>query len=361
MKLGISVVVCTYNGAKLLPETIRHFALQCVLPGIAWEIIIIDNASTDNTSKVVLAEWEKYHNPTPFFLHYQPKQGLTYARELALEKSKYEFVLFCDDDNWLNPDYINLAYDLMLQHPSIGVLGGNGELVFETPPPSWATELKLFAHGPQAPVSGKVKIKVVYGAGCVIRKSAFETIMKAGYKSMLTDRSTNKLSSGGDYEFCFVIALAGYDIWYDKKLKFMHFMSKERIDWNYFTRLIREGLQSFEVLVPYRIRVSLGSKNIFLFNLNIIRIILSYMGKLLPVLFEGVRLQPGSEEAKRNKLKLISLKFKILSFRKYNIMRENFRKILKFEQGELKAYIAEERGSMSGNEPYLKPHMKVEF
>jgi glycosyltransferase involved in cell wall biosynthesis len=347
--MGLSVVVCTYNGVKLMPETIRHLALQRVRPEIEWEIIIVDNASTDDTSKVVMAEWQKYENPVPFSLLYQPHPGLTFARELALEKSEFEFVLFCDDDNWLNPDYINMAYDLMLQHPSIGVLGGKGELVFETPPPGWATELKLYANGPQALVSGEVKYKVVYGAGCIIRKSAYETIMKAGYKSMLTDRSPNKLSAGGDYEFCFAIALAGYTIWYHENLSFKHFMSKERINWNYLIRLIREGVQSFDVLIPYRIRVGLNSKSLLYFNLNMTRIILSYLAKLLLVLFEILKSNPESDEAKICQLKFIALKAKLLTFRNYSIMKENFLSILDFEQNNLKPYLSKEQNLISGN------------
>src|SRR5688500_1328738 len=101
MRLGISVIVCTYNGAALLPETIRHIAQLHVRPDIDWEFIIIDNASTDDSAQVALSEWSKYRSSVRFSLLTQPRQGLTYARELALEKSKYEFVLFCDDDNWL--------------------------------------------------------------------------------------------------------------------------------------------------------------------------------------------------------------------------------------------------------------------
>lgn len=136
MRNGISIVVCTYNGDKRLPDTLRHLAQQRVQDHIQWEVLVVDNASTDHTSQTVLEEWSKHSCSAQFSLLEQPKPGLTYARELAMERALFEFVLFCDDDNWLSEGYVATAYDLMLQHPSIGVLGGFGELVYETTPPA---------------------------------------------------------------------------------------------------------------------------------------------------------------------------------------------------------------------------------
>ena len=339
MKLGVSVVVCTFNGAKLLPATINHIAKQQVRPDINWEVIVVDNASTDNSSNVAVTEWRKYQLPVSFTLLHQPKQGLTYARELAIKNARYEFILFCDDDNWLAPDYINIAYDLMLKHPSIGVLGGCGELEFEGAPPLWAVGLSSFASGPQASASGKVKKNAVYGAGFVMRKSAFNTIAGAGYKPMLTDRLAKNLSAGGDYELCYAIALAGYDIWYDNSLRFKHFMPENRVNWDYCTRLYREGAQSLEVLIPYRIRVNMECSNVFLFNFKILKTYLSQTRKLLPLLFRDMLLEPESDEKRVNTLRIIALKASIMSLKNYPAMKSNFIKIIKFEQERLKPFL----------------------
>lgn len=333
---GISVVICTYNGAVLLPETIAHIARQRLAYDINWEVIVVDNASTDNTSEVVLQEWEKHGSPTKLSLLYQPRQGLTYARELALSNSKYEFVLFCDDDNWLSPNYLNLAYELMATHPEVGVLGGNGELLFEVLPPSWAVGHGFFANGPQAKVSGAVKRQFVYGAGCVIRKSAYDLLLKVGYKPLLTDRMAGKLTAGGDYELCYAIALAGYEVWYEEKLKFKHFMPKSRIDWDYFVRFISEGAKCFEVVVPYRIRVNMGSKSKWSFRLMYLRILISYLIKFLPLLVGKIFSSPETDKYKLYKIKLISLKTKLHSFKNYKNMEKNFNAISKFELEKLK-------------------------
>ena len=329
MKLGVSIVVCTFNGANLLPETIRHIAQQRVRPDIQWEVIIIDNASIDDTSRIVEAEWGKYNHSLQFRLLYQPEAGLAYARELALKNAQYEFVLFCDDDNWLDLDYVNRAYDLMLQRPSIGVLGGNGELLFETSPPDWLGENSIFANGPQAKESGSVKSRVVYGAGFVIRNTAFKAAVEMGFKSMLTDRVAGKLSAGGDYEICYAIALAGYDIWYDEELKFKHFIPGSRTCWDYNIRLIREGVKSFEVLIPYRIQAMTGSAGSFSFHLAYFWIFMSYLLKLFVALYANFRFTPGPDEFDAYELKVFSLKCKISSLMAYTTIKKNYERILK--------------------------------
>lgn len=333
MSLGITVVICTYNGADLLPKTIEHIAAQCVRPDIAWEVIVVDNASADSSSEIAITEWEKYRLCVPFKVVSQPKPGLTFAREMAIEASAYELVLFCDDDNWLSPSYVNTAYDTMSKHPRIGMLGGHGELVFESSqPPHWATYLGLFAAGPQAKVSGKVSNNVVYGAGCIMRKSAYAVLKRAGFKSMLTDREGNALSAGGDIELCFVITLAGYEVWYDEKLKFKHFMPKKRVSTEYFIRYYKDGAKSFEVLVPYRIIVNLGSKKLTSFYIMLTRIYLSYVVKLTYTNLKKLFLRSDSEAYNTMILQSSALSYKLLSFIQFRLMRKNYFKIIELEK-----------------------------
>ena len=88
MAIGVTIVICTYNGARMLPDTLAHIAQQRVPPHICWEVIVVDNASTDDTSEVVKTVLAKTGSTAPFTLLHQPKPGLTYARELALESAR---------------------------------------------------------------------------------------------------------------------------------------------------------------------------------------------------------------------------------------------------------------------------------
>lgn len=333
MALGVTVVICTYNGSLLLPETIRHIAHQRVSPNIPWEVIIVDNASTDNTSDVAILEWEKHANSIPFSVVRQPKQGITFARKMGVKKAKYDFILFCDDDNWLSPNYVALSYHIMVSNPSIGVLGGHGELVYEAPPPSWVSKMGLFGNGAQAEVSGKVTRNLVYGAGCVVRKSAYKEIYKYGFKPMLVGRAGKNLTSGEDYEICYSVALIGYDIWYDHRLGFKHFMPKNRQTWDYHVKFFKDGAGSHEVLIPFQFALNYGCNNLLLFHYRLIRSILSSIKLYLKLSFEKELLHTESDDCKINKLRIIALKAKIQSSTKYSDLKRNFLTILNLQKG----------------------------
>lgn len=331
MKAGVSVVICTCNGAAVLPQTLRHLALQQVRPDIPWEIIIVNNASTDNTSEVVTRTWESYNNPVRFQVLYQPQSGLSFAREMGLQQSSYDFVLFCDDDNWLCPGYINLAFDLMAENPQIGALGGHGELVYEISPPSWSLAHKLIACGPQAPASGRVKHHVVYGAGCILRKPAYHKLREAGFNSLLSDRQGSKLSSGGDYELCLALALAGYEIWYEEQLRFKHFVPARRLTYEYHLRYFKENAQSLEALVPYRLLHQTNSSNLLYLRLKLLLTWLSYGHKYVILFVQTFLLNANNSITSPLPLQLVALKAKLASFRNYRSMQRNFRQILRLK------------------------------
>ncbi|MBC3539269.1 glycosyltransferase [Rufibacter sediminis] len=335
MKVGVSIVICTYNGAKLLPETLRHIALQQVRADVPWEVIVVDNASTDATARVVKEEWQKHQNPVRFSLLHQPKPGLTFARELGYAHAQYDYILLCDDDNWLSPNYVNLAFDVMEENPNIGVLGGYGDLVYEEEPPFFATQLRLFANGHQAPGSGKVAKNTVYGAGCVLRKSAYDHLFRMGYKPILTDRLASALSSGGDYEICYALALLGYDIWYDERLTFQHYMVKERQTWEYYLRYLKESSSCFEVLDAYNILINQGSRSVLTFNYRFLKGFLYYLQEISRVTLKKATLDPSSEEGKINTLLFLGYKTRLLGYRKYFKVKENFVQLLHFKNEKL--------------------------
>jgi hypothetical protein len=168
----------------------------------------------------------------------------------------------CDDDNWLAENYVTSAYEIMSEGPNIGALGGLGKLLFEIDPPAWELS-DIFAGGTQGLQSGKVTENKVYGAGCVIRNSAYQKLLRSGFKSLLTDRKSNELSSGGDYELCFALAIMGYDIWYDERLRFTHFITQERLSWDYYLRYAYESSKSFNVLSSYKMVASRAKINRF--------------------------------------------------------------------------------------------------
>ncbi len=243
IQFGVSVIVCCYNSAQRLPKTLEHVAGQIVPENISWEVIIVDNNSTDNTEKVALEEWHKHHLSIPFKVVTERREGLIFARQKGVEVSQFDLLLFCDDDNWLEKNYIHYAYEIMNANKKIAALGGKSEGFFETEKPEWFSRFaSAYAIGKQHAVSGNINGRgFVAGAGMVIRKQAFDLFDNIGFKPLLTGRKGKHLSSGEDAELCLVLLFLGYDLYYDDRLQFVHYMPSKRLKWKYCIRMMAYG------------------------------------------------------------------------------------------------------------------------
>jgi len=248
---GVSVIICCHNGARRLPETIQHIARQRVPATIPWEVLIVDNGSTDGSANVARTVWQSHGVNSYLRIVKEHNLGLSFARARGFREARYEYMIMCDDDNWLEEDYVSRVYEILSGNPAIGAVGGLGKLIFEIEPPAWELSY-IFAAGPQGPRTGKARENKLYGAGCAIRYSAYARIVDRGFKSLLTDRKGAELSSGGDYELCLALAIVGYDIWYDDRLRFTHFITEERLTWQYFLRYAVESSKCFNVIASYK-------------------------------------------------------------------------------------------------------------
>jgi glycosyltransferase involved in cell wall biosynthesis len=255
---GVSVIICCYNSINRLPETLRCLASQRVSNEVAWEVVVIDNNSIDDTAKVAQQLWSQYGGPTSFQVIEEKQAGLSFARKKGFENAKYEYCLFCDDDNWLAADYVATAYELMKADRDIGVVGGLGEAVCEVKPPKWfETNKGSFAVGPQAERDGDITNSrgFVYGAGAIFRKSVYVKITHEGFKGFLTGRKDEKITAGDDSELCYNYVLQGYKIYYSTRLKFKHFMPASRLTDSYQQKLNNGFKQARVVLVLYRYKL----------------------------------------------------------------------------------------------------------
>ena len=249
---GISVVICCYNSSKRLKETLLHLSRQRVSKNILWEIVVVDNNSTDDTANFA-NEILTNLGITNYKIAFEHEPGLSYARACGIKHSTFDLILFCDDDNWLDENYLSTAAAFMQSNSAIGVIAGMNEGVLETEAPMWWKEKSSgYAVGKQGEVSGDISYrKYVWGAGMVIRKNILETLKKTGFQSLLSDRMGNSLSSGGDSEICRWALLMGYKLWYSEELKLKHFISKERLTDDYLKRLIDGHLESYQTLRWY--------------------------------------------------------------------------------------------------------------
>jgi glycosyltransferase involved in cell wall biosynthesis len=134
MSIEISTVICTYNRADLLAGALESLCQQ-TLHSDLYEILVVDNASTDNTTGVVHSCQEKYPN------HYirsfsEIKQGLSHARNRGWQEACGEYVAYIDDDCKVPSQWLMVAMDI-IRCVSPAMLGGPYYAFYKSPKPIW--------------------------------------------------------------------------------------------------------------------------------------------------------------------------------------------------------------------------------
>lgn len=231
-QVGVSCVICCHNGSKRLPEALKFLAKQVTSDGVAWEVIVIDNASTDSTGLTALNCWSSETN-VPLRVIYEHKLGLTHARLAGLAHAMYEFVSFIDDDVWVEEDWVDKLFRLMVEHPELGACGGQGEAVFAGSRPAWfsAVESDFTVGGQGNPGDITDSRGWLWGSGLSVRQQACKQIMNSGFSFLLADYCGNSLVGGGDLELCFALRMAGWRLWFEPSLRFSHAIKTDRLAW----------------------------------------------------------------------------------------------------------------------------------
>jgi len=136
----------------------------------------------------------------------------------------------------------------------VGACGGWITAVCESAPPPWFERYaEKYAVGQQAAASGDVTVTrgFLWGAGLTIRQAAWQQLLAAGFRPVLLGRQGAKLTAGEDSEICFALRLAGWRLWYDRRLTVTHYLPAQRLEWSYLRRLYRGFGASFALLDAY--------------------------------------------------------------------------------------------------------------
>ena len=115
----ISVAVCTYNRADVLPKCLESLANQSANKEL-FEVLIIDNNSTDETKKLAEDFCKEHRN---FSYIFEEKQGLSQARNRAIDEAKGTYLAYIDDDAIADREWVKSIFDCFNQ-TNADVLGG---------------------------------------------------------------------------------------------------------------------------------------------------------------------------------------------------------------------------------------------
>jgi glycosyltransferase involved in cell wall biosynthesis len=228
----ISVVICTYNRAKTLEVAVESVAVQSLPESLAWEIVVVDNNSPDQTRQIVEALQRRYPQRIRYVLERQ--QGISHARNAGIMATRGEIVAFLDDDETATPDWLpNLTANLYS-----GEWAGSGGRVLPPSsfsPPRWLSTKSSFASGPLAAFDlglepGQLK-EPPFGANMAFRKEVFDRY--GGFRTDL-GRSGKSMISNEDTEFGRRVMAAGLRLRYEPSAFTYHPVEEGRLKKQYF-------------------------------------------------------------------------------------------------------------------------------
>jgi glycosyltransferase involved in cell wall biosynthesis len=204
--MDISVVMSTFNRSDVLGMALESLAAQQA-GGLSYEVVIVDNNSTDDTRRVV----ENYMQRDSHIRYiFEKRQGLAYGRNAGIAAAKSDFIAFCDDDIIVPPDWVQKLHESLAKYRDADFIGGKVLPLWKADPPAWMAgnppPLALQDYGEKPEVVSLDNQRCLIGACLAMRRRAFE---RAGYFDTATQRVGNSVGSTEDHEWEMKVWLNG--------------------------------------------------------------------------------------------------------------------------------------------------------
>lgn len=244
----ISVVITTYNRADLLSATLRGLLAQ-EAEGVRYEIVVVDNNSTDNTRQVVQS-FRAQENPVLRYV-FEPRQGVSQGRNTGVAAARASIVAFTDDDVVPTPGWVAQIKRAFDEHKQIGFLGGKILPEWQSPPPGWLTKdhwwpLALLDRGDEPFYVNAANPLCLPTANAAFRA---ELLARIGPFS-------EEFSTREDHELLIRLCQAGYQGLYEPNLVVVAKVQPERMrksyhrQWNKATGKFNSLMRLAEIVGP---------------------------------------------------------------------------------------------------------------
>jgi glycosyltransferase involved in cell wall biosynthesis len=249
----LTVVIPTHNPHPRRFARVLEALYQQSLSAKSWELLIIDNASS--VSVEVPTALSNVHRPARVIR--EPQLGLTSARWRGITEASAQLIVFVDDDNVLEPLYLEEVYRIFQSHPRLGAAGGKALPEYEVAPPVWFKEgmaplgCRDLGNLEQTFAAHDYSLQPEYpsfapiGAGMALRKDATATWLATALTSPVTDRRGNSLSSAGDCDLVLHVLESGWDVGYFPSLSLTHLMPSARVNPAYLEAISRTAYRDF--------------------------------------------------------------------------------------------------------------------
>jgi glycosyltransferase involved in cell wall biosynthesis len=241
----LSVILCAHNPRADYLNRVLQALRQQTLHYEEWELLLIDNASSQQLSGAFEVSW----HPRGRHLR-EDNLGLTRARLRGIKETKGGILVLVDADNVLESHYLERVREIAAMHPSVGAWSGNVDLEFEKPPPAWTEPFWPFLVQRRveldvAVCSSELKGPLPAGAGLCVRRVVAEhysaQMEKSPWRRAL-DRKGTSLISAGDLDLALTACDIGLNCGLFKSLRLQHLIPPERLSERYLLELV-EGIQ----------------------------------------------------------------------------------------------------------------------
>jgi len=145
VRMHVSIIICTYNRCESLRRTLQTVCALQIAPDVQWEVVVVDNNSSDETRKVC----DDVSAKLPLRYVFEARQGKSYALNTAAQVTHGNLLLFTDDDVDVQPGWVGAMLGAFERHPEKCFFGGRVVPLWECAPPAWVR--KHFAKLPQFP------------------------------------------------------------------------------------------------------------------------------------------------------------------------------------------------------------------
>lgn len=231
--MKISVILCTYNRSAQLQVALQGLVDVAAPKGAEYEVVVVDNNSTDDT-QVVLRRWQE-QSPFPIVMVREPRQGKSYALNSGIAASTGDVLVFSDDDVEFVPTWLERLVEPFQTAEVVGV-GGRIEAKWPGTIPKWWTGNGPYrlsgpiVHFTENPNDARL-LTPPWGANMAYRRSVFERF--GGFREDLGPK-VGDLIRGEDTELGFRVLRAGLRLAYAHGALVYHPVEASRNTKRYF-------------------------------------------------------------------------------------------------------------------------------
>lgn len=243
----VSVIICAHNPrTHYLERTLRALQAQTV-DRSRWELLLIDNASDSPLS----GNWDLSWHPHARHV-VEGELGLSAARLRGMREAACELLVFVDDDNVLDTEYLWQAIHIGHEWPLLGVWG-SGVIApeFERQPAEHLKQYLFYLALRETTIPRWSNVfpcldATPWGAGLCLRKVVASKYCEIWDEShiRLSDRVGHSLMSGGDMEIAYVACNMGLGMGVFPALRLTHLIPKERVTADYLVRMAEASTTS---------------------------------------------------------------------------------------------------------------------